>query len=164
MIKQGMVRLAVLAALVCLVGVGVRAQDVTNTTDTGSQSVQPLSFGSPVSGGSLATPAPKPRPTFLGGNHGMTLYLGYSFLDTNQTEGNTFGDSCELCAGRSGAHGFGASATFWLNENVGLTADVSGNFGNSTEKGYGSRNRSRKSSQQLIPSCSGRRLPRAPAR
>ena len=134
MIKQGITRIIVLVALVCLVGVGVRAQDVTSTssTDTTTQLVRPLSFAPPVSSGSLAKP--KPRPIPAGPGSGWVFFLGYSYLDTNITEGNVFGDSCnDLCDGRAGApKGFQGSVTWMANPHFGLTADFSANFGGPT--------------------------------
>jgi hypothetical protein len=129
MIKQGMIKFAVLVALVCLIGVGVRAQDVNSSSSTDTNAtVQPLSFGSPISGGSSAVA--KPRPALFGGESGFQWYIGYAYLDTNITEGNDGEDNCnDVCAGRAGAHGFDTSVAYWINPNFGLMADFSATFG-----------------------------------
>src|SRR5262249_13444542 len=106
------------------------------TDDAVTQPVKPLTFASPVALGTpAAKPKPRPRPSFLSDDGRFTLFVGYSFLDTDITEGNEFGDSCnDICEGRIGTHGFEISGTYMLNPFVGLTADFSGNFNGPLEK------------------------------
>src|SRR5690242_4136902 len=120
MTKQWVLRGVLLAALVCLIGVGVQAQDVASTSNSnGNISL----FSAPVPSTPAPSPAPRPVAGFLT-NGGLDIFAGYSYLD------NGYPNSCgDMCDGRSHVHGYHLSVTKWLNSNFGVTADISGHNG-----------------------------------
>jgi len=119
MIKQGMTRFFALLALVCLIGVAAKAQDVATNTADDVVTVKPL-FTAPMP---AATPAakPKPRPAIFGSMGGADVFLGYSYLNNGYTNAD------EMFDGRFGvAGGYNLQFTAWLNNYLGMTADFSG--------------------------------------
>lgn len=123
--KHWLCAVTVVAATFGLSGVNAHAQDVTGDTSVQTVNVVPAEAAAPA-----AVPAPAPAPQVLSDNGKFVFFGGYSFLDTNITEGNDNADDCnEVCDGRTQGSGFALSGTYKLNQNFGLTADFSGNYG-----------------------------------